>query len=60
MITCCKDCQERQIGCHSNCERYKTAIGDYNKQKEEIKRKKELDDVLYGFNKRKKLNMKGR
>ena len=22
MIRCCKDCQERHIGCHGNCEKY--------------------------------------
>ena len=22
MITCCKDCQERAINCHSTCEKY--------------------------------------
>ena len=23
-ITCCKDCKERYIGCHSKCEKYIT------------------------------------
>lgn len=22
MIKCCKDCQNRVVGCHSNCEQY--------------------------------------
>lgn len=22
-VTCCKDCQERHVGCHGECEKYK-------------------------------------
>ena len=29
--TCCKDCENRHIGCHSTCESY----NDYRKEKDE-------------------------
>ena len=34
---CCKDCAERQIGCHSTCEKYRlfrTALDEQNELKQ--------------------------
>ena len=33
-ITCCKDCEERYIGCHSKCEKYITEKQMLEKSKE--------------------------
>ena len=38
MVTCCKDCQERAINCHSACEKYKLEV-EKNRIDKEQKRK---------------------
>ena len=38
MITCCKDCQDRAINCHSTCEKYKLEV-EKNRIDKEQKRK---------------------
>ena len=38
MVTCCKDCQERAINCHSTCEKYKLEV-EQNLRDREKKRK---------------------
>ena len=35
----CKDCKDRQIGCHSKCEKYL----EFKKQNDEIKRKQRIE-----------------
>ena len=38
---CCKDCEKRQIGCHSNCEDYllfREKKDKYNKQSNQYKK----------------------
>ena len=32
-IKCCKDCTQRHIGCHSDCERYNKEKSDSDKYK---------------------------
>lgn len=32
----CRDCEERHMGCHSDCEKYLEAKGDYDQRKEFI------------------------
>lgn len=32
-IKCCKDCKERHIGCHSDCDRYNKEKSDSDKYK---------------------------
>lgn len=39
-ISCCKDCEDRYLGCHSECDKYKKQIEEWNKAKEEFKKKK--------------------
>lgn len=34
-ITCCKDCTERQTGCHSRCEKYLAEKKTLERDKEE-------------------------
>lgn len=38
MVTCCKDCQDRAINCHSTCEKYKLKV-EQNRIDKEQKRK---------------------
>ena len=38
MVTCCKDCQDRAINCHSTCEKYKLEV-EKNRIDKEQKRK---------------------
>ena len=38
MVTCCKDCQDRAINCHSTCEKYKLEV-EKNRIDKEKKRK---------------------
>lgn len=40
IISCCKDCADRYIGCHSGCERYKQQIEEWKKAKEEYRKNK--------------------
>ena len=34
MITCCKDCKKRYLGCHDRCEQYQKEKTDLKKEKE--------------------------
>ena len=38
MVTCCKDCQDRAINCHSTCEKYRKEV-EQNRIDREKKRK---------------------
>ena len=38
MVTCCKDCQDRAINCHSTCEKYLREV-EQNLRDREQKRK---------------------
>lgn len=37
MVVPCKDCEDRCVGCHSICERYKEFVSEYEKVKKFIK-----------------------
>jgi len=39
MKNCCYKCQEREIGCHAHCGKYR----EFQKRNEEIRKKKRLD-----------------
>lgn len=41
MICPCKDCQDRKIGCHSSCIKYK----EFHEEREEIREVKALERV---------------
>lgn len=60
MSVCCKDCNDRVVGCHSNCQRYK----EYRKDMDDFNQKKkhddQLDGILYGYNKRKMMGINGK
>nr|DAI77800.1 MAG TPA: hypothetical protein [Caudoviricetes sp.] len=36
MTAPCKNCQDREVGCHSKCDRY----AEYNRQREDIRQKR--------------------
>lgn len=43
MIKCCKNCNDRELGCHSKCKKYE-------QEKRELEQEKEMmrKDSLYG------------
>ena len=41
MIRCCKDCDERYIGCHGKCERYIVEKEEHQRQKDQERKKDE-------------------
>lgn len=42
-IKCCYKCQERHVGCHGTCERYKTELEQHLARKDRIKQAKMQD-----------------
>lgn len=46
-ITCCKDCPDRYPGCHGKCEKYISQRAEYDKLKEERRKKAEISQGLY-------------
>lgn len=36
IIKCCKDCKERQLGCHSTCEKYLKERGMKDKENDRL------------------------
>ena len=58
-ITCCKDCQKRQVGCHSKCVDYIFEKAAHEERKaeqyKEVLTQRRLDDELYnGISKNKR------
>jgi len=45
-ITCCKGCKDRQVGCHSTCERYIREKNEYNKKSYMIRQKIEREQMM--------------
>lgn len=39
----CRDCTDRQMGCHSTCEKYKAAKDQYEILHEEISKQKRIN-----------------
>lgn len=44
MIRCCKDCDERHIGCHGECEKYRAESQTHRAEKARI------DSIRWGRN----------
>ena len=40
-ISVCKDCQDRQIGCHATCERYIQQTQQRQKERDEVRKQKD-------------------
>ena len=45
-VTCCHDCQEREVGCHSTCKKYIEEIEQYLKEREKIKTEKNKEAAI--------------
>lgn len=45
----CQGCAERHIGCHGECERYKTAVDTYHAKQEKIRGAKEREREFRTF-----------
>lgn len=45
MITCCYGCEDRKVGCHSKCQKYKDEKAKHDAQKEEIERLRYLEGL---------------
>jgi hypothetical protein len=43
----CKGCEERKVGCHSECERYKAWLKEYHDEKEWLEGKKHPEIAQY-------------
>ena len=50
----CKNCNERNIECHSHCEKYK----EYQKQNEELKEKRRLQREADVYGEQRKFRLK--
>ena len=44
-IYVCKDCQDRQIGCHATCQRYIEQSRQRQERKEAIRKQKDLENA---------------
>lgn len=53
VLTPCKNCTERQIGCHSVCPRYAEYKEAHEAAKQELREIKALDEALDSYERRK-------
>ncbi len=56
----CYRCDERKVGCHPECEKYKEYIAENEKRKEEHRKNYAVNDVLYAYKKDKYSRLTGR
>ena len=47
IIRSCKDCTDRYVGCHSNCEKYLSEKAEYERLRDLIKERR--DAQLYDY-----------
>lgn len=48
-ICCTRDCPDREVGCHSTCEKYQSWRDEYNKIEAGIRKQKDADrDITAG------------
>ena len=45
----CKNCDDRKVGCHGSCDKYKNAKATYNKQISEERYQKDRRGDIIGF-----------
>ena len=48
-IDCCLNCPKRHVGCHSECEAYKTQRAEYDATMAEKRKKYDISVGLNGF-----------
>ena len=46
----CYNCSDRDIGCHSRCDRYKATYAENEARKAAIREKAALDTIVYQMN----------
>lgn len=44
-VSCCRYCEERELGCHSKCEKYITAKAEHDRINEEMRKARMLDSI---------------
>lgn len=44
-ISVCKDCPDRQIGCHAICQKYIEQSEQNRKEREEIRKQRDMDNA---------------
>ena len=42
----CKDCTDREIGCHSNCEKYIEWKNEHNRKREVLRKDEDIKDFI--------------
>ena len=55
MGTCCKDCEDRKIGCHGSCDRYEEYRKFYDNVRDIKRKKKIVDNYVFDSVMKKKL-----
>lgn len=56
-VLCCHNCSERRIGCHGMCKDYMEEVNRNNKIKEEINKKKQMENAFIDLKKQAQRNM---
>lgn len=46
----CRDCQDRHVGCHANCERHLDWQRRKDAEKEKLKQANLSEDIVYAYN----------
>lgn len=50
-VTCCKDCADRHLGCHSSCETYQSQVAEGKKKREWLKKMNEDAPGRFAYDK---------
>lgn len=46
MITCCRHCSDRHVGCHAECEKYKAARQEHDEWLRRREKSRPVDDYV--------------
>lgn len=47
----CRDCQDRRVGCHADCERHADWVNKKEEEKQKLEKANEADKIIYRYNK---------
>ena len=56
----CYNCQEREVGCHSRCDKYKEWTAQLEKSKESKRQEQRLRDLEFNYKKDKHRRLTGK
>ena len=45
----CKDCTDRKVGCHADCESYKKCIKEHNEAKSQLIKDRVMDSTIWNI-----------